>query len=174
MGRSLADARGRGRTSTRSGWGGMNGMLIDTNLLVTLYDLSEPEKRRRAVGVLQRVRDAGIGVLSAQVLSEFYNVVTRKLEPPLPPDEAEGQLRALARVWPVIPVTAGVVLEAVRGVREYQLSFWDAQIWAAARLNQVDTVLSEDFNPDAVIEGVRFVDPFADDFQLRTIEPLNH
>jgi len=152
----------------------MSGVLIDTNLLVYIYDLSEPEKRQRAVEVLQRVRDARIGVLSAQVLSEFYNVVTRRLEPPLPPDEADGQLRALGRVWPAIPVTAGVVLEAVRGVRDYQLSFWDAQIWAAARLNQVGTVLSEEFDPRAVIEGVRFVDPFADDFELRTIAPLKH
>jgi predicted nucleic acid-binding protein len=86
--------------------------------------------------------------------------VTRKLEPPLSPAQAEEQLRALTRVWPVFPVTSEVVFEAVRGVREYQFSFWDAQIWAAARLNRVSTVLSEDFNPGAVIEGVRFVNPF--------------
>lgn len=90
----------------------MSGVLIDTNLLVYLYDVTEPEKRRRAGRVLQRIHDAGAGVSSAQVLSEFYNAVTRKLEPPLSPGEAEGQLRALARVRPVIPVTAGLVLEA--------------------------------------------------------------
>ena len=111
----------------------------------------------------------GTGVLSAQALSEFYNAVTRKLEPPLSPGDAEGQLRALARVWPVVPVTSGVVFEAVRGVREYQLSFWDAQIWAAARLNHLSMVLSEDFSPDAVIEGVRFVDPFAEGFELERL-----
>jgi predicted nucleic acid-binding protein len=144
----------------------MDGILIDTNVLVYVYDLSEPEKRERALETLERVRGAGMGVLSAQVLSELYNVVTRKLEPPISPEEADGQLRALARVWPVVPVTSVVVFEAVRGVREYQLSFWDAQIWAAARLNHLSTVLSEDFNSGAVIEGVRFVDPFADDFRL--------
>jgi predicted nucleic acid-binding protein len=144
----------------------MDGILIDTNVLVYVYDLSEPEKRERALETLERVRGAGMGVLSAQVLSELYNVVTRKLEPPISPEEADGQLRALARVWPVVPVTSAVVFEAVRGVREYQLSFWDAQIWAAARLNHLSTVLSEDFNSGAVIEGVRFVDPFADDFRL--------
>ena len=144
----------------------MDGILIDTNVLVYVYDLSEPVKRRRALKTLERVRDAGAGVLSAQVLSELYNVVTRKLEPPLTPGEADGQLRALARVWPVVPVTSVVVFEAVRGVREYQLSFWDAQIWAAARLNHLSTVLSEEFDSGAVIEGVRFVDPFADGFRL--------
>jgi predicted nucleic acid-binding protein len=46
------------------------------------------------------------------------------------------------------------------------LSFWDAQIWAAARLHRIPVVLSEDFNPGAVIEGVRFVDPFGEDFEL--------
>jgi hypothetical protein len=34
-------------------------------------------------------------------------------------------------------------------------------------LNHISVVLTEDFNPGAVIEGVRFVDPFADDFRLQ-------
>ena len=81
-------------------------VLIDTNLLVYIYDPSEPEKRRRAIEVLQHVRDTKSGVLSAQVLSEFYNTATRKLEPPLSPAQAEAQLRALMHVWPVFPVTS--------------------------------------------------------------------
>ena len=144
----------------------MTRTLIDTNLLVYMYDLSEPEKRRRAVQVLQRVQDAQAGVLSAQVLSEFYNTVTHKLNPALPPARAQAQVQALTRIWPVFPVTARVVLEAIRGVRAYQLSFWDAQIWAAARLHRVPVVLSEDFNPGAMIEGVRFLNPFAPDVDL--------
>jgi predicted nucleic acid-binding protein len=49
------------------------------------------------------------------------------------------------------------VLEVIRGVKEYQLSFWDAQIWATAKLNQISVIYSEDFNVGAIIEGVRFV-----------------
>lgn len=144
----------------------MTTALIDTNLLVYVYNLSEPEKQRRAIEVLQGVHDAQAGMLSAQVLSEFYNTATRKLEPPLSPAQAESQLQALVHVWPVFPVTLQVVLEAIRGVREHQFSFWDAQIWAAARLNRVPVVLSEDFNAGAVVEGVHFIDPFAGDAQL--------
>jgi predicted nucleic acid-binding protein len=96
------------------------------------------------------------------VLSEFYVNVTRKINPPLIPAEAEIRLEHYRHIWPVFPVTMDVVFEAIRGVREYQLSFWDAQIWAVARLHYVPTVLSEDFNAGAVIEGVRFVNPFAD------------
>jgi predicted nucleic acid-binding protein len=60
-----------------------------------------------------------------------------------------------------------VVLEALRGVKQHQFEFWDAQIWAAARLNQTPIVFSEDFNSGSVIEGVRFVNPFAENFQIK-------
>jgi len=46
------------------------------------------------------------------------------------------------------------------------MSYWDAQIWASARLNQIPLILSEDFDAGAIIEGVRFVNPFAGDFEL--------
>jgi predicted nucleic acid-binding protein len=48
----------------------------------------------------------------------------------------------------------------LRGVTEHGLSVWDAQIWAAALMNQVPVVLSEDFQHGRVVEGVRFLNPF--------------
>ena len=67
---------------------------------------------------------------------------------------------------PVFALNGMIVCEAVRGVREHQLSYWDAQIWAAARLNQTGIVLSEDFSHDRIIEGVRFLNPFLPGFVL--------
>jgi len=148
----------------------MAAILLDTNVLVYAYDRSEPEKQRRAFEVLDRLAHTGDGRLSAQVLSEFFVNVTRKIASPLTIAQAEQRIEHYARIWPVFPVTSQVVLEAVRGVREYQFSFWDAQIWVAARLNHVPTVLTEDIGPGDVIEGVRFVDPFADDFRLQDLE----
>ncbi len=144
----------------------MIGILVDTNVLIYAHDRSERSKQRWAIDVLDRIAAAGNGALSAQVLSEFYNTATRKLSPPLTLEQAEAQIGHFVSVWTVFDVTPKVVLEAVRGVREHSLSFWDAQIWAAARLNHVPVVLSEDFNPGAVIEGVQFVNPFAEDFEL--------
>jgi predicted nucleic acid-binding protein len=103
------------------------------------------------------------------VLSEFLVNVTRKIATPLTLVQAEARLQHYVKIWPVFPVSSQVVLEAIRGVRYYQLSFWDAQIWAAARLHHVPTVLSEDFNPGAVLEGVRFVDPFAAEFRVQDL-----
>lgn len=61
-----------------------------------------------------------------------------------------------------------VVLEALRGVRDHGLSYYDAQVWATARLNQVPVIFSKDFDSGRVLEGVRFVNPFAPDFDLTT------
>ena len=62
-------------------------------------------------------------------------------------------------------VTAPVVIAAGHAVRDHNLSFWDAQLWAVAKLNQFDTILSEDFQAGSRLGGVRFVNPFAADFQ---------
>ena len=47
------------------------------------------------------------------------------------------------------------------------MSYWDAQIWATAKLAGLVAVLSEDFNSGATIEGVTFANPFAPEFDLR-------
>ena len=141
-------------------------ILIDTNLLIYLFDQNEPARQLRAIEVLNQLDLMGLGRLSVQTLSEFFSVSTRKLLPPLSPSEALNQVNLFTRVWPVYDLTPLIVLEAGRGVRDYQLSYYDAQIWATARLNQIAVVFSEDFNVGATLEGVKFINPFAPDFDL--------
>ena len=140
--------------------------VLDTNLLVYGHDRSEPQKQRQALRVLDRAQNTGSGALTTQILAEFFAATTRQLSATLSVDEAADQVELLARAWPVFDVTAFTVLEALRGVLTYRMSYWDAQIWASARLNQIPLILSEDFDAGAIIEGVRFVNPFAGDFEL--------
>jgi len=141
-------------------------VLVDTSVLVYAYDRSEPEKQKRALEVLDRLVISGVGVISSQVLSEFFVSVTHKIAAPLSALEAYERIKNYLRSWTVFDLTGMIVLEAARGVRDHQFNFWDAQVWAAAHLNQIPVVFSEDFNAGQVTEGVRFVDPFAPDFQL--------
>lgn len=143
-----------------------NRVLMDTNVLVYAYDRSEPEKQRRALKVLDRLAMSGAGAISTQVLAEFFVAITRKIVAPLSPAEAYDRVKNYLQSWTVLDVTGMIVLEAARGVRDHQFNFWDAQIWATARLNQIPVVFSEDFNVGQVTEGVRFVNPFVEDFQL--------
>jgi len=141
----------------------MNGsILVDTNILVYAYDRSEPAKQVRALQVLDHLAITGAGVLSTQVLAEFFVAVTRKITSRLSIDDAHERVENYLRSWPVAELTGIIVLEACRGVKEHQLSFWDAQIWATARLNQIPIVLSEDFQPGQTIEAVRFANPFVE------------
>ncbi len=141
-------------------------VLIDTNLLVYVYDLGSPNKAIRAREVLDRLELTRNGCLSVQCLAEFLNASTRKLDPPLSRANALEQVNLFTRMWPVFDLTPLIVLEAARGARDYGLPYYDAQIWASARLNQVSVVFSEDFSDGQVLEGVRFVNPFSADFQL--------
>lgn len=141
-------------------------VLVDTNVLVYSYDRSEMDKQAQAKAVLEALVDRGAGVLSTQVLGEFFVAVTRKIKAPLSISDAYQRLENYFQVWPVIDLTGLIVLEAARGVRDYQFNYWDAQLWATAKLNQIEVVFSEDFNPGAVIEGVRFINPFTSDFAL--------
>jgi predicted nucleic acid-binding protein len=59
-----------------------------------------------------------------------------------------------------------VATNAMKGVKEHSLAFYDAQIWACAHLNQISVIFSEDFSDGQTLEGVRFVNPFAEIFDL--------
>lgn len=143
-------------------------ILIDTNLLIYLFDQNQPDRQSRAKDVLEHLELMGLGRLSVQNLAEFFSVSTRKLTPPLSPTEALRQVNLFARAWPVFDLTPLIVIEAGRGVRDYQMSYYDAQIWATAHLNQISVIFTEDFNVGATLEGVHFVNPFAHEFVLDT------
>jgi len=144
----------------------MTAVIVDTNVLVYAHDNGEREKQRQAIDLLRRLEVSGIGRLPAQVLSEFFNATTRGRSSILTVSVARRQVENFALTWTVFDTTALVIQEAARGVEDHKLSFYDAQIWACARLNQVSVVFSEDFTPGAQLDGVRFVDPFAPEFDL--------
>ena len=144
----------------------MTAVLVDTNILVYAHDLGEFEKQAQAIRVLKFLEQVGNGCLSVQCLAEFFSIATRGKQPKLTLAEAERQVEQFATAYPVFPLTYQIILEAARGVRDHQLAYYDAQLWAAAKLNQVPVIFSEDLPSQLTLEGVRFVNPFAPDFVL--------
>ncbi len=134
---------------------------VDSNILIYAYDTCALDKQRADLRTLDRLATSGTGVISTQVLAEFFVTVTneRNFSNALSAVEAGNRIQNYILAWEVVEVTGMIVLEAIRGVRDYQFSFWDAQIWATAKLNQIPIIYSEDFNVGAAIEGVRFVNP---------------
>jgi predicted nucleic acid-binding protein len=134
--------------------------LVDTNILVYAYDRSEHRKQGRALEVLDQLAQVDSGVLSTQVLGEFFRVVTRKIPAPMSLEEARQHLHEYVRSWNVVSVTPDIVLESARAAAEYQLPYYDAQIWATAGAYRISTVLTEDFSHGIRLEGVQFLNPF--------------
>lgn len=143
--------------------------LVDTNVLVYLFDGDEPVKRARATAVVAGLAAAGAGCVSTQVLGEFFVVVSRKFAVPLSSEVAARQVAHFAEIFDVLSVDADVVAEAVRGVVQHGLPYFDAQIWAVARAHCIPVVLSEDFQDGRTIEGVAFRDPFDSGFRLEEV-----
>jgi predicted nucleic acid-binding protein len=144
----------------------MDEVLIDTNIVVYGYQPEERFKHPRAVDVVETLMENGRGRLSAQILAEFVNATTKERRPILPIDEVQTQVEWLVDSFTVYDLTPFIIFEALRGVRQHRLSYFDAQIWATAKLNQVPTILTEDFQNGRLLEGVLFVNPFHADFDL--------
>lgn len=132
---------------------------FDANVLVYMYDPRNPVKRQRALDLLADAMANDTGILSAQVLAEFFNAVTRKLPVPLSIDEA-AQAVARFSVMPVVPLDLALVQRAVSLCQRYQISYWDAQIVAAAARAGCPRIISEDLNPGQPYDSVIVMNPF--------------
>lgn len=132
---------------------------VDTNVLVYAVDDADPRKRDAARDVLGRP-DAEL-VISAQVLSEFYVVATRRLATPMSERDAAAAVDELARI-PTVVTDAELVRDGIALAREARLSFWDGLIVAAARASGCERVITEDLAAGATIGGVRVESPFTD------------
>lgn len=132
---------------------------FDTNVLVYLYDDDEPEKKARALELLEEEVEAGRAALSTQVLQEFYVGATRKLRNPLSPERAEARVRDFSEL-PLVRVDASLILRAIGRSRRTMFSFWDALIVEAALSAGADRLLTEDLQHGQMIDGLTVENPF--------------
>ena len=132
---------------------------IDTNVLIYAHDIDANAKHKIAKEVLQELWSERTGVLSAQVLQEFYVNVTRKIPSPLSKDLARLVVSSYA-IW-CLETTPTEILAAFRIEDESRIGFWDALIVSSAAKLGATRILSEDLNAGQRIAGILVVNPFA-------------
>ena len=130
---------------------------FDTNVLVYADDKAAPTKQRRAVDLVIEHRRAGTGVVSLQVLQEYFVTVTRKLH--VDARIARRKVELLAEFDVAAPDVSDI-LAAIDLHRLHEFSFWDALVVRAAKQSGCSILLSEDFQDTREIDGVRIVNPF--------------
>lgn len=132
---------------------------VDTNVLVYAFDRSAAEKHAAARLRIASLWESRTGVLSTQVLQEFYVTATRKLPRPLPPARARAIIGRYA-TWPVHRIEPDDILRASEVAEQWSVSFWDALVVvAASRLGAV-RLLTEDLQHGQTVAGIEIESPF--------------
>jgi len=137
----------------------MNGakVFFDTNVLAYAQDHDVPDKRERSRQLIAEVVESGTGVVSTQVLQEYYLTATRKMN--VAPLAAKRVVQGFT-IFEIVQISPALIEKAIDRSVLSQLSFWDALIVSASASSGCTTIYSEDLNAGQVIDGVRIVNPF--------------
>ena len=130
---------------------------FDTNVLIYADDKAAPAKQRRAVDLVIEHRRAGTGVVSLQVLQEYFVTVTRKLR--VESSIARRKVELLAEFHVAAPDVSDI-LAAVDLHRLHNLSFWDALVVRSAKQSGCTVLFSEDMQHARELDGLQIVNPF--------------
>jgi predicted nucleic acid-binding protein len=130
---------------------------FDTNILVYADDQRAGAKQNRALDLVDRHRRDGTGVVSLQVLQEYFVTVTQKLK--VDSTVARRKVEILSEFDVVAPEVADI-LAAIDLHRLHGFSFWDGLVVRAAKQAGCRVLLSEDFQDGREIDGVRILNPF--------------
>lgn len=133
-------------------------IFLDSNILVYAEDAGSAGKQRKSRDVIARLAQLGDGVISTQVLQEFYVAATKKLG--VAPLAAKGVLKTFS-MFETVQVSPQLIHEAIDCSILNVLSFWDALVLASAASAGCSTVYSEDLNAGQIILGVKVENPLA-------------
>jgi predicted nucleic acid-binding protein len=134
-------------------------IFVDTNILVYAHDLSAGDRHTKASAIIESLWEEETGVISTQVLQEFYVTLTRKITNPFQPAETREIIRNYL-AWPVQINDPEMTIRASEIEEKNTLSFWDAMIVAAALRLQAQKIITEDLNHGQIIEGISIENPF--------------
>jgi predicted nucleic acid-binding protein len=141
--------------------------LVDTNILVYRFDPRFPDKQAIATRLLRQGLERDDVRLAHQSIVEFVAAVMRPLgkgkhaTPLLSQADAVREAEELLAQFPVLYPSDDVVRAALRGMGAYQLSWFDAHLWAYAECNDLEQLVSEDFQHGRLYGRVRVHNPFA-------------
>lgn len=134
-------------------------VFLDSNVLVYAHDVSAGAKHEVAKATVEDLWERRSGVLSSQVLQEWFVNVTGKIRRPMAVSTARAIVEALLS-WEVVVNDGSSVLAAVDIHKRLGFSFWDALIVQAALKGGASRLLTEDLTHGQKVDGLRIEDPF--------------
>lgn len=135
-------------------------IFLDTNIFVYAYDAGDPRKRQRANQLIRETLQNGRGVISYQVIHEFFNVALVKNPVHMSPADAWRYLDAVFRRMGNVASSAELVSDAIGLHDRHRLSWYDCLIVAAALQAQCAILYSEDLQHGRSFGQLRVENPF--------------
>ena len=132
---------------------------VDTNILVYAHDRGSGSKHHAAKELVTKLWHERTGVLSTQVLQEFYVNIRRKAEHAVGVTVARRLIEDYLS-WNVVVNDGAAVLQAIDFEKRYKISFWDALIIQAANAANVSVLYTEDLNHGQTYGLVEACNPF--------------
>lgn len=133
---------------------------LDTNVVFYLFDESSPQKSERAALLLRDGLVTGKGVISYQVVQEFFNVAHKRSQGPMRLDEAEHFLSTVLRPLCVVHSSPALFHKALQLVDRFRLQWYDGLILAGALEARCGILYSEDFQNGQKFDGLEIRNPF--------------
>ncbi len=131
---------------------------LDTNILIYTDDQDAPKKQQQALNLIEQVRRQNVGVLSTQVLQEYYAATTCKLGVSAP--IARRKVELFSR-FNLVQINLVKILGAIDLHRLHNFSFWDALIIRTALDSGCVRLFTEDLQHGQRIENLEIVNPFS-------------
>ena len=132
---------------------------VDTNIIIYAYDVTAGNKHKIAGKILADLWNSGLGVISTQVLQEFFVTAVQKIPNPINPKEAKDIVTDFLK-WHVVVNNGNSITEAIDICINFSFSFWDSMIIESAIEANAAVLLSEDLRHGQVVKGVTIVNPF--------------
>lgn len=135
-------------------------VFLDTNILVYADDWDSGVRREKARAILENVFSDRTGVVSTQVLQEYFSVATRKLK--IDPATARKRVELIATL-DVVRIDVPLILSAIDLTRLHSLAFWDALVVQSAKVAGCRVLLTEDLQHGQLFDALRVENPFSDE-----------
>jgi predicted nucleic acid-binding protein len=133
---------------------------LDTNIFVYTFDTRAPAKAKKSAQLIRRAADTGEGIISYQVVQEFFSVAFRRFPQPMSIAEGEQYLITVLRPLLAVHSSPAIYFEALRIAEKHRLSWYDSLIVAAALEGQCEKLYSDDLQHGQKIESLRIENPF--------------
>ena len=127
-------------------------VFVDTNVLIYAHDNQAGPGHEEARSLVERIWLERSGMVSVQVLQEFYVNITRKIPEPIPRAQARSLIETYS-TWTVVRPEPRDLLYASEIEERYRLSFWDAMIVATAVKGGAEFLLTEDLSKTRFWKG---------------------